>query len=91
MASITSVLPSELLDRIFIYVSTSRDDIAACRLVSQAFKHLSSPYLITRVVFAKRLETTNHLREVATPHTSVDMLRSSCGMQAHIRYLSPWI
>ncbi|KAK5110971.1 hypothetical protein LTR85_000681 [Meristemomyces frigidus] len=45
MKSITSTLPPELLSHIFSYMSDSRDDIAACRLVCDAFRELTHPIL----------------------------------------------
>ena len=47
-------LPPELLDRIFCFLSANKVTIGSCRLVSSAFKEVSSPHLITRVVFAHR-------------------------------------
>lgn len=58
-------LPPELLARIFEYLSEDRHDISSSRLVSKAFKDISSPYLITEVVFAKRLPEIAKLHEVA--------------------------
>jgi hypothetical protein len=63
-ASIFS-LPPELLARIFEYLSEDRRDISSSRLVNKAFKDTSSPYLITEVVFAKRLPEIAKLHEVA--------------------------
>ena len=64
MASIILSLPSEILDNIFSTLSHEQQTIATCRLVCSSFKELSSPYLITRVVFARRLKTLSKLREV---------------------------
>lgn len=61
--SITSVLPSELLARVFSFL-TERKDVAACRLVSRSFHELSSPFLITKAVFALRLDELTRLREL---------------------------
>ena len=47
-------LPPERLARIFSL--TDQADINECRLVCRKFKELGSPYLITRVVSAKRLK-----------------------------------
>ena len=58
-------LPPELLARIFEYLSEDRHDISSSRLVNKAFKDTSSPYLITEVVFAKRLPEIAKLHEVA--------------------------
>ena len=58
-------LPPELLSRIFEYLAEDRRDISSCRLVNNAFKAASSPYLITEVVFAKRLPEIAKLHEVA--------------------------
>jgi len=57
-------LPPELWARVFSYLADRRTDVAACRLTCRAFYELSSPFLITRVVFAKRLETILRLCEV---------------------------
>ncbi|KAK5131136.1 hypothetical protein LTR08_001284 [Meristemomyces frigidus] len=65
MTSITDTLPPELLARVFSYLSGSCNDIATCRLVCYAFRELSSPFLITQVVFATRHKTIKKLREVA--------------------------
>ena len=58
-------LPPELLARIFEYLAEDRHDISSCRLVNKAFKDTSSPYLITEVIFAKRLPEIAKLHEVA--------------------------
>lgn len=57
-------IPNEVFDRIFALLAPDRRDIARCRLVSRWFRRLSSPYLIPRVVFALRLKTLAHLRQV---------------------------
>ena len=64
MASITAKLPPELLSRIFSLLARERQDIRACRLVSTAFRDLSSPFLITSVVFATRFATLDRLLEI---------------------------
>ncbi|KAK4548039.1 hypothetical protein LTR36_010759 [Oleoguttula mirabilis] len=64
MAAITETLPPELLSRIFSFLSSERHDISVSRLVCHAFKELSSPFLITRAVLAKRLPTITHLYEI---------------------------
>lgn len=46
-------LPPELWTRIFSLMADRRDDIGACRLVSRAFRDLSSPFLMTSVVLSK--------------------------------------
>ncbi|KAK4500733.1 hypothetical protein PRZ48_008923 [Zasmidium cellare] len=56
-------LPAELNTRIFSFLDDRRD-VARCRLVCWTFHKLSSPFLITRVVFALRLDTIAKLREV---------------------------
>ena len=61
-------MPPELLSRIFSYLLGQRDDIGACRQVCHSFKELSSLFLITYVVLARRLKTLKHLREV-TEHS----------------------
>lgn len=58
-----SALPAELLDRIFSSLS-DRKDVSSTRLVCQWFKELSSPYSITRVVFAHRVDTLLRLYDV---------------------------
>ncbi|GAB7329126.1 hypothetical protein MBLNU13_g00955t1 [Cladosporium sp. NU13] len=58
-------LPPELLARVFEYLAEDRHDISSSRLVNKAFKDSSSPYLITEVVFAKRLPEIAKLHEVA--------------------------
>jgi hypothetical protein len=58
-------LPAELLTRIFEYLGEHRPDVSACRLVNQRFKELSSPFLITKVVLAKRLREIAKVHEVA--------------------------
>ncbi|KAM0698996.1 hypothetical protein Q7P36_001041 [Cladosporium allicinum] len=58
-------LPPELLSRIFEYLAEDRRDISSSRLVNNAFKAASSPFLITEVVFAKRLPEIAKLHEVA--------------------------
>lgn len=62
--SIVDVLPPELLSRVFDFLSDERKNISACRLVCSAFKTLSSPFLITRIVFASRFDTITRLLEV---------------------------
>lgn len=64
MTSIIAALPPELLDRIISLLSSERKDVSACRLVCQTFKELASPYLITRVLFAQRLDTVTKLEDV---------------------------
>jgi hypothetical protein len=65
MSSSIFSLPPELLARIFEYLSEDRHDISSSRLVNKVFKETSSPYLITEVVFAKRLPEIAKLYEVA--------------------------
>lgn len=58
-------LPPELLTRVFAYLgAVERSDVSAARLVCRSFHQLSSPFLITTVTFAKRLDTVKRLREV---------------------------
>lgn len=58
-------LPPELLTRVFAYLGAgARTDVSACRLVCHSFHELSSPFLITTVVFAKRLDAIRRLNEV---------------------------
>lgn len=59
-----AALPPELLDRIFYFLREHRKDVSSCRLVCKVFKECSSPYLITRVVFAKRLKEIERLQDV---------------------------
>ncbi|KAL1586434.1 hypothetical protein WHR41_05212 [Cladosporium halotolerans] len=58
-------LPTELLDRIFDYLADDHRDIASCRLVNSTFRNGSSPYLITKVIFAKRPLELIKIQEVA--------------------------
>ena len=64
MADLFSSLPAELLDRIFSSLDHDRRTISHCRLVCSALKESSSPYLITRVVFARRLKALEKIDEV---------------------------
>ena len=64
MASNITILSNEMLDRIFSFLSDDKQAIGACRLACRSFKELSSPYLITRVVFARRLKTIARLNEI---------------------------
>lgn len=57
-------LPPELLGRVFAFLADERRHISASRLVCRTFKELSSPYLITAVVFAKRWREVTRLHEV---------------------------
>lgn len=64
-ASAINRLPPELLGHVFSYISLQApSDIANCRLVSRAFKVLSSPHLIPKVVFARRLGAVSKLCEI---------------------------
>lgn len=60
--SITTILPPEILGRIFSFLE--QQDVSSCRLVCDAFHRISSPYLITTVVFARRLKTITRLKEI---------------------------
>ena len=64
MASNIHILSNELFDRIFSFLSEDKQAIGACRLACRLFKDLSSPYLIARVVFARRLKTIARLNEI---------------------------
>ena len=64
MASDIHILSNEMFDRIFSFLSDDKQAIGACRLACRSFKELSSPYLITRVVFARRLKTIARLNEI---------------------------
>jgi hypothetical protein len=66
MAPSWIVLPPELLSRIFAFVSYDRPhvDIANIRLAFRQFHDLSSPFLLTTVVIADRLDTLQKLSEV---------------------------
>ena len=60
-----SRLPPELLTRIFSYLPAEPPrDIAACRLVSRTFENHGSPFLLPRVIFARRSETLLKLCQV---------------------------
>ena len=61
MVSLVEVLPAELLDRIFSFLADTPAAIAASRLTCRDVHSLSSPYLITSVVFAKRLPVFSRL------------------------------
>ena len=64
-SNILSALPPELLACILSYLSAEPpSDIAACRLVNRTFKEHSSPLLLPRVVFARRLKEITKFREV---------------------------
>lgn len=56
-------LPNEVLMRVFSNLG-DRKDVAACRLVCRDFKELSSPYLITRVILAKRVDTVSKFYDI---------------------------
>ena len=59
-------LPAEVLNHIMSLLPTTEPchDIASCRLVCSQFRVISSPYLITRVVFAKRFREIEKLQWV---------------------------
>lgn len=57
-------LPPELLSHVFSLLSGTRANIASCRLVCNTFKELSSPFLITTVVFAKRIKVIKRVIEL---------------------------
>ncbi|KAL1581975.1 hypothetical protein WHR41_09334 [Cladosporium halotolerans] len=60
-------LSSELLAHVMSYLSAScPGDIASCRLVNRAFNEHSSPYLIPRVLFARRLDVLSRLCQIMT-------------------------
>lgn len=83
--SITS-LPAELLTRVFEYIGEHRPDVSSCRLVNRRFKELSSPFLITKVVLAKRLKEIAKLHEVAChPYFS----RHVTGLIYDVSYFDP--
>ncbi|GAB7333695.1 hypothetical protein MBLNU13_g05238t3 [Cladosporium sp. NU13] len=65
MAKSVTDLPPELLGRIFEYLGEHRPDISACRRVCKLFKELSSPFLITKIVLARRLTEIAKAQEVA--------------------------
>ena len=56
-------LPPELLTRVFSLIE-EKTTIASCRLVCRDFRELSSPYLITRIVLAKRVDAISRLFDV---------------------------
>ncbi|PPJ55626.1 hypothetical protein CBER1_03692 [Cercospora berteroae] len=58
-----SNLPPELLSRIFSFLD-ARADVASCRLTCHGFHEHSSPFLITQVVFAARIEAIARLFDV---------------------------
>lgn len=59
-------LPAEILAKIFEYHTDDRKQIGSCRLVSHTFKTASSPFLITKLVFAKRLREIAKAIELAS-------------------------
>lgn len=59
-----SSLPPELRDSLFALLSGDTPAIASSRLVCRAWKDFASPYLITRVVFAKRLKAIAQLQQI---------------------------
>jgi hypothetical protein len=63
-ANILSTLPTELLDRTFSFLVQDKQTIANSRLVCTSFRELSTPYLLTRVVFARRVATLEKLIQV---------------------------
>jgi hypothetical protein len=80
-------LPAELLTRVFEYLGEHRPDVSACRLVNQRFKELSSPFLITKVVLAKRLREIAKVHEVAChPYFS----RHVTGLIYDVSYFDPY-
>ena len=86
-SSIIISLPAELLTRVFEYLGEHRPDISACRLVNQRFKELSSPFLITKVVLAKRLREIAKVHEVAChPYFS----RHVTGLVYDVSYFDPF-
>ena len=85
-SDIIESLPAELLTRVFEYLGEHRPDISACRLVNQRFKELSSPFLITKVVLAKRLREIAKVHEVAChPYFS----RHVTGLVYDVGYFDP--
>lgn len=64
MVSPVSVLPRELQERVFCFLVNEKKAIENCRLTCSAFKEASSPFLITKVVFSKRLKAITRLQEV---------------------------
>lgn len=64
MPHMLDVVPAELVARIFSFLESDRRDVSRCRLVCKTFHELSSPFLITKVVFALRLDTITRMREV---------------------------
>ena len=64
MASNILTLSNEMLDLIFSFLSEDKQAIGACRIACRLFRELSSPYLVTRVVFARRLKAIARLNEI---------------------------
>lgn len=86
MAGTVLDLPAELLTRVFEYIGEHRPDVSSCRLVNRRFKELSSPFLITKVVLAKRLKEIAKLHEVAChPYFS----RHVTGLIYDVSYFDP--
>lgn len=57
-------VPDEILDSVFTHLSHLQDAIATCRLVNHRFNRVSSPYLITTVVFARRVQAITRLKRI---------------------------
>lgn len=64
MESVEVVLPREVLTHMFGHLSACRKDIAACRLVCRTFRAYCSEFLVSRAIFANRLDTIQRLWEV---------------------------
>lgn len=64
MSSLISFLPPELLSRIFWYLSAEEQQISRCRLVSREFSELSSPYLLSTIVYANRVNAIVRFQEI---------------------------
>lgn len=87
MAKTVTDLPPELLGRIFEYLGEHRPDISACRRVSKQFRDHSSPFLITRIVLARRLTEIAKAQEVAShPYFS----RHITTLIYDVSYFDPW-
>lgn len=65
MSSYLESLPAEVLANVFQYHADDRKQIGSCRLASKTLKTASLPFLITKLVFAKRLRDIAKAMELA--------------------------
>lgn len=78
-------LTIELLELIAYFLSSDPHDIAICRLQSRKLKQGSSPYLITTVIIAERVDVLLKLRERSSIIPNIaSMSPILSGMQARL-------